>query len=660
MSGRGGRRAIRATGFGGRAALRVTVLGGALLGAALPAFLCFAAAPTLAQGAGNRTLYAGTLEELSGLSIEELSNIQVTSISKRPEPLAEAPAAVFVITAEDIRRSGATSVVEALRLAPNLEVAQLNAYNYSVSARGFNSPESANKLLVLVDGRSVYSPLAANVFWESVDVSLTDVERIEVVSGPGGTLWGANAVNGVINIITRHTADTQGALVDITGGNVDRTITARYGGKIGEATTYRVYAGGFDRSDTGTVGFRDLATDAFRGGKGGFRVDTADGDGGWTFQGDLYRNRTDFLNQSLYGGNLLGRWTRRLGEGSSLQLQAYYDRKTRDYAVATDVLTTYDLQAQHNLAVGKSHQMVWGAEYRLWQSQFRSLSPFGFLDPNASLSVGNLFAQDEIALLPGLKLTLGLKVESNSYTGVDYLPNGRLAWHLHTDHLLWAAVSRAVRTPSRIDRELQGFGILAEAPSFRAETLTAYEVGYRGRPADNFTLSLSGFHNVYDDIRTTSPTAGGLPLRLSNGLKGETWGVEGWGTYGLTDWWRLRGGFNWLHKSFRLKPGIADLSNGQALGQDPAYQAQLRSEMNLGSAVEFDLAVRRVGRVAAAAVPSYTAVDAHVGWRATPNLELSLHGLNLFDTRHLEVNDPSTSPPRFIGRSVFARIRAGF
>lgn len=631
---------------------------GVLLGALLLAGTSIQ--PAGASTPGGSTDYAGTLEDLSNLSIEELSNLQVTSISKRPEPLAEAPAAAFVITAEDIRRSGATSVVEALRLAPNLEVAQLNAYNFSVTARGFNSPESANKLLVLVDGRSVYSPLAANVFWESVDVSLVDVERIEVVSGPGGTLWGANAVNGVVNIITRHTADTQGTLVDIAGGNVDRTITVRHGGKIGEATTYRVYAGGFDRSDTGAVSARDLTTDAFRGGKGGFRLDTAEGDESWTVQGDLYRNRTEFLNQSLYGGNLLGRWTRRLDEGSALQLQAYYDRKTRDYVVATDVLTTYDVQLQHNLAVGRRHQVVWGGEYRLWQSRFRSFSPFGFADPDATLSVGNLFVQDEVALLPSLKLTLGLKVESNSYTGVDYLPNARLAWQLHSDHMLWAAVSRAVRTPSRIDRELQAPGILAEAPSFRAETLTAYEIGYRGQPADNLSLSLSGFHNVYDDIRTTSPTAGGLPLRLYNGLEGRSWGVEGWGTYGLTGWWRLRGGFNWLHKSFRLKPGVTDLANGQALGQDPAYQAQLRSEMNLGSGVEFDLAVRRVGRVAAAAVPSYTAVDAHVGWRATPNLELSLHGLNLLDSRHLEVNDPSTSPPRQIGRSVFARIRAGF
>lgn len=603
---------------------------------------------------------AQTVEDLSHLSLEELANITVTSISRRPEALSQAPASVYVITAEDIRRSGAVNVPEALRLAPNLEVAQLNAYNYAVAARGFNSPESSNKLLVLVDGRSVYSPFAATVFWESVDVPLADIDRIEVVSGPGGTLWGANAVNGVVNIITRHTRDTRGMLVDAGVGNRDRQAFVRTGGAIGENAFARVYASGFDRSNTRPALPNDPTEDAFAGVQAGFRADVARGDDAYTLQGDLYRNRTAFLAQSLYGGNLLGRWTRQLDTGSSLEVQAYYDLKVRDYAVATDRLHSLDVQAQHTLTLGERHRFVWGGEYRLWHSSFRTFGPFHFAEPTANLSVGGVFAQDEFALRPDLKLTVGVKVEGNSYTGLDVLPNARLAWQVADRHMLWAAASRAVRTPSRIDRELEATGILAPAGDFRNETVTAFELGYRGQPTARTSLSLSAFYNIYDDLRTTGTTAGGLPLTIDNGLKGETYGMEGWGSWQVTDRWRLAAGASWLEEEFRLKPGATDLSGFQAAGQDPVYQGQIRSELTLSDGVELDVAVRRVGRVFPSQVPAYTALDAHVGWRVAPSLHVSLHGLNLLDSRHLEVNDPGTSPPRTIGRSVYARFRAGF
>lgn len=603
---------------------------------------------------------AQTVEDLRQLSIEDLANIEVTSVSRRAEPLNRAPAAVYVITAQDIHRSGASSIPEALRLAPNLTVARLNAYNYAITARGFNSPESANKLLVLVDGRSVYSPLAATVFWESVDVLLADVERIEVVSGPGGTLWGANAVNGVINIITRHTRDTQGFLVEAGAGNIDRYGTVRYGGKFGEQGTYRIYATGFDRPSTDRVIQDDITTDAFHGIQGGFRLDLADGDDAYTLQGDLYRNETDYLEASLYGGNMLGRWTRQLGTGSSLELQAYYDKKVRDYFVAMDSLETYDIQAQHNVMLGQNHNFVWGGEYRLWRSNFVSESLFHLADPEATLSVSNIFAQDEIALRPDLTLTLGLKIENNSYTGLDYLPNARLAWQLNDNHLLWSAVSRAVRTPSRIDRELEAPGVLLPSPGFRSEKLTAYEIGYRGQPTPRTSLSVSAFYNLYDDLRTTGSTAGWLPLVLDNDLEGETYGVEAWGSYDVNDWWRLRAGFNWLHKDLRLKPGSDDFSNMQTAGQDPVYQGQLHSEMSLAPGLELDLRLRRVGRVFPSQVPAYTELDAHLGWHLSPSLELSLYGSNLLNARHLEVNDPPTSLPRYIGRSFHVRLRAGF
>lgn len=603
---------------------------------------------------------AQTIEDLGRLSIDDLAHIQVTSVSRRPEALNSAPSAIYVITAEDIRRSGATSLPEALRLAPNLEVARLNAYNYAVTARGFNSPEASNKLLVLVDGRSVYSPFAATVFWESVDVLLEDVERIEVISGPGGTLWGANAVNGVINVITHHSRDTQGTMVSAGIGSDDRDGAVRHGGRLGDNATYRVYASGFDRSDSQPLSSADMVEDAFRGYQAGFRVDAGQAGEEVTLQGDLYRNHTEFLDQTLFGGNLLARWTHRFAETSSLQLQAYYDRKVRDYAIATDAVETYDVQAQHNFRLGQRHQIVWGGGYRLWRSRFDSYVPFGFEDPTASLWVGSGYVQDEVRLAENLKLTVGLKVESNNFTGAELMPSVRLAWMLDPKHMVWGAVSRAVRTPSRIDRELSAPGLFAAASNFQAEDLVAYEVGYRGQPAAGASLSVSLFYNVYDRLRTTVLTGGTPPLTFGNDLEGSTYGLEAWGSYSLASWWRLRAGGNAIGKDLRVKDGVVDLSNKQAAGQDPSYQAQLRSEMTVAPGIDIDLALRRVAHVFPTQVPAYTELDAHLAWQVTPNIRLSLHGFNLLNERRLEVDNPATSPPRYTGRSVYARLRADF
>lgn len=611
---------------------------------------------------GTAAAAAQTVEDLSRLSIEELASIEVISVSRRPQPLGETAAAVYVITAEDIRRSGAGSLPEVLRLAPNLQVARLNAYNYAITARGFNSPEAANKLLVLVDGRSVYSPFAGTVFWESVDVSLPDVERIEVISGPGGTLWGANAVNGVINIITRHSRETQGTLVEAGAGTAERKITVRHGGRIADGATVRVYASRFDRSDTARVLSTDITRDDFRGVQGGFRFDLEAGDDSYTLQGDVYRNETDFLFQTLRGGNLRGRWSRRLGPDSRFGLQAYYDTKIRDYAFAYDSLETFDVQAQHDLTFGDGHRFVWGGEYRVWRSVFESAVVLGFQEAEATPSVGSAFAQAEFALRPDLRLTLGSKIEANSYTGVEILPNLRLAWDVTDSHMLWSAVSRAVRTPTRIDRELSGAGVFLPAPDFRTEKLIAFEIGYRGQPTARSSLSVSAFYNLYDDLRTVGPVGGGPPLRLRlhNDLEGETYGIEAWGTYSVRDWWRLRAGANWMRKDLGLKPGTVDLTNFQAAGQDPRHQAQLRSEMDLAAGLWLDLALRHVGRVPATRVPAYTELDAHFGWQVTPGLDLSLHAVNLLDERHVEVDNPATSPPRYIGRAVHAKLRAEF
>jgi iron complex outermembrane receptor protein len=613
-------------------------------------------------GAGAR---AQSVEDLGKLSIEDLAHLEVTSVTKSPEPISQAAASVYVITAEDIIRSGATSLPEVLRLAPNLEVARLNAYNWAITARGFNSPESDNKLLVLVDGRSIYSPLADTVDWEAFDVPLDNIQRIEVVSGPGGTLYGANAVNGVINIITKPAGDTQGGLQDGGGGNQDRQDTLRYGGKIGDSATYRVYGYGFERASTPPFHGADIPSDAFFGGQTGFRVDGSAGRNAYTIEGDLYDRTLTDNNGHFWGGNLNGYWSRQLDNGSTVRLQAYYESDTQNspnFPPPPNVLErldTYDVQGQQNLKLG-INQLVWGGELRAWQVGVFSSGAFFFAQPAKPLWLGNVFGQDEISLRPNLVLTLGLKGEYYTYTGLAPLPNVRLGWQATPDIFLWSAVSRAVRTPSRIDRELESPGLLAPSPSFQSEKLTAYEVGYRGQPAARISLSISAYYNVYSDLRTDALANGGLPIVLMNDLAGDTYGVEAWATYSVFEWWRLKPGFDWLHKNLQLNPGANDFSALQSAGEDPAYQAQLRSEMNLSSTIEFDASVRDVGQVSRSFVPSYVEADARVAWHATGATTFEIDGFNLLHPYHLEVYDPSTSPPRYIPRSVFFRMRASF
>jgi iron complex outermembrane receptor protein len=608
---------------------------------------------------------APTMTQLGQLSLEELANLQVTSVSRRPEPLSGAAAAIYVITADDIRRSGATSLPEALRLAPNLEVARINAFSYAITARGFNSPESGNKLLVLIDGRSIYSPLASTVFWQGMGVPVANIERIEVISGPGGTLYGANAVNGVINVITRASKDMQGLTVDAGAGSADRSGTVRYGGLLGDFGTYSAYMSGFNRSDTDRVSPADKTKDGFNGLQGGFRMDGSAGSETYGVQGDIYGNRVTDAFEKTWGGNILARWGHQFDDGNTLGVTAYWSKDDRDAPFLRDRLETYDLQVQDTLSMGDSHQIVWGGEYRLWNEGLFSADAFFFARPRGSVSVGNVFVQDEIAVMDNLKLTLGVKAEDNSLSGFDILPNARIAWQASPDILFWGAISRAVRTPSRIDRELQATGILIPAPQFESEKVTAYELGYRGQILPDLTLSVNGFYNQYRDLRSDqfTPTVI-LPIQLQNHLNATTYGVEIWGDYTISDWWRLRAGYNSLHKDLRLDAGANDFSFFQSAGQDPPYQAQLRSEMNIGSDWELDATVREVAHVerpglgtSVILVPSYFEADLRIGWHILNSLEISLDGYNLLHNHHVEVNDTSSYPERAIQRSVFVNIR---
>ena len=600
---------------------------------------------------------AQTVEELRQLSIEELTNVEITSVSKRPEPLSKAPAAIYVISGEDIRRSGADSLAEALRLAPNLNVQRVDARSYAISARGFNSFVASNKLLVMIDGRSVYTPLHGGVFWDEGQVMLPDVDRIEVISGPGGTLWGANAVNGVINVVTKSARETQGVLADARIGNLDRGGSARYGGRIGDVGAFRVYAMGMRYGETldATGG---EAGDDWVNLQTGFRTDFQAGANSMTLQGDLYDNDFD-PDGDISGKNLLGRWSRRLGAGSTVDLQAYYNQAKRLSPGVTDKLETVDLAGQHAFSPFARHEIVWGGGYRRTEDLFINTSNPFVLDPETdTIQLGNAFVQDSIALRDDVIVTVGTKFEYSSYTGLEYLPSGRVAWAVSDTVLLWGAVSRAVRTPSRIDRDLVWPGVFERAGDFESETLIAYEVGYRGRPTPESSLSVSLFYNDYDDLRVlaTSPDSG-LPT-FANKMEGETYGVEVWGDYRVRHWWRLSAGFNVLEKNLHLEPGALDTAISQHAGNDPDYQASLRSYMNLAENLELDVGLRVVDRLPNPAVPSYVAVDARIGWHATDGLELYVGAQNIFDKSHPEAGDAATRSE--VRRSVYLGARWRF
>ena len=608
--------------------------------------------------------YAGaqTLRELGDLSIEQLSQVEITSVSKRAEPLSQAAAAVYVITSEDIRRSGATSLAEALRLAPNLEVARVDAQTYNISSRGMNSVNASNKLLVLIDGRSIYTPFFSSVFWDQQDVVLDDVDRIEVVSGPGGTLWGSNAVNGVINVITKSSKATQGGLVDLRGGDFVRRGAARYGGKLGEAGTWRAYALGYSEGDTRAPGGAS-ARDGWRGQQAGFRSDLATPGNTYTFQGDAYQNLVDFPGGKRSGANLLGRWTRALARGS-LALQAYYDQQDRDVRASTgggsfERTRTFDIEFEHTMSLGR-HEIVWGAGHRSWRDRFTNdANPFVLTPAAETLNLSNVFAQDTIALRDDLKLTLGSKFEYSTFSGFEAMPNVRVGWQVNDDHFVWAAISRAVRPPSRVERDLTAPGIVNPSPAFESEKLVAYEAGWRTQWSRVASLSASIFYDDYDDLRTTKPNdATVLPVTIGNGWQGHAYGADAWGSVSPVGWWRIDAGIEILRKRFHLKPGERDIAGVQTvLGHDPGHQAFLRSYFDLGHDVDLFVGLRQVGALSDVGVPSYTEADVRIGWQVTPQLEVSIAGQNLLHRFHAEAAQP---PVNEIPRSVYAGVRLRF
>lgn len=594
---------------------------------------------------------------LTDLSLEQLSDLQVTSVSRSAQSVGEAPAAIFVITSDDIVRAGLRSIPGALRLAPNLQVARLDSAAYGITARGFNqSSGTANKMLVLMDGRAVYTPLFSGVFWDEQNALMEDLDRIEVISGPGGTLWGSNAVNGVINIVSRDAHETTGVLASAGLSDTSQALGLRYGARFGDSGAFRIYGLGLRRAVNEPNEWRNI--------QGGFRADWGDAQDTLTLQGDIYGGEADRLagqesGTSISGANLLGRWSRRFSDDSDVQVQTYIDRTRRRISsgISADVEAAA-IDAQYNISPVPAHDIVLGAGARVTSDIFTPGPGTSFLDPaKKTLHTYNAFAQDTLALSPTLSLIAGLKLEDNSYTGLEYMPSARLAWRADANVLVWGAISRAVRTPSRVDTELVNSGVLSGGPDFMSETLVAYELGYRAQPSARFWYSVSTYFNVYDDLRTLEATGPAVfPLAIRNGMHGETYGLEAWGSYALTNWWRLNGGVALLRKELKLDAGSADIAGVGFAGNDPGAQVTLRSLMDLGQRTQFDLSMRYVDELPSPHVPSYVAVDARIGYRLTDQLELSITGYNLSDEEHVEFINPSL-PARASSRSYFISAR---
>jgi len=587
--------------------------------------------------------------EFVDLSIEELANIEVTSVSRRPERLQDAPASVFVITAEDIRRSGARSLAEALALAPNLQVARSSNATYFISARGMNgtSNSPANKLLVMIDGRSVYSPLFSGTFWDEPDVMLEDVERIEVISGPGGTLWGVNAVNGVINVTTRHARDTQGDLLVLRGDDNGVQAAFRRGGAMPDGH-WRAYAKTFALGHTALASGHALDDDWTQG-QAGWRGDWARGADRYSVNANAWRGRegqpvpgviaapgagAGLDDITTHGANVTGRWERTLADGGSVSAQAYYDyRYRRVPPTFGDAVDLVDVQLQHALAPRGAHSIVWGGEYRYGWDHVDNSRFVAFLPASDKQAWASLFVQDEAALRDDLSLTAGVRWERNPYTGVEFLPNVRLAWRATPAHAFWAAASRTVRAPSRLDVDAYVPGVppylLAGGWRVRAETARVFELGYRGQAGRRVSYSVTAYRNLYDHLRTTDISPDGTAIVFGNLMEGQARGIEAWGSVQVTDRWRMTAGATASHEAFALKPGSRDEGSLRTTGRDPAYTAQLRSSHTIDDARELELAVRRVGALGFPVVPAYTAVDARFGWRFAPGLELSVIGTNL-------------------------------
>ena len=645
-------------------------------------------------------------DDLKQLSLEQLGTVEVTTTSKEPEEVWNTPAAIYVITQEDIRRSGATSVPEILRMVPGVEVARIDSDHWSVGIRGFGS-EFSKSVLVLIDGRSVYTPLFAGVYWELQNVLLEDVERIEVIRGPGGTIWGANAVNGVINIITKSTKDTHGALTSVSGGNVDQGIGEfRYGAGNGNRLDFRVYGLGFGRAAEFHPDHSSF--DDWQTGQGGFRTDwQLNARDSLTLQGDMYKGydgeRVDVAHYSPpsteqfdephdnTGENLLGRWRRQVNTDSDFQLQVYYDRTSQLSPQLDETRNTVDVDFLYHLNLNDRQNLLFGAGAR-WSpdSITQKFDTLDFEPHEETDSIYSWFAQDQIAVIPDkFSVIVGSKFEHNNYSGFEIQPNVRAIWTPTTHQSLWAAVTRAVRTPSRLDTDLQLTDFLGQAAggpplylqvvgdkNFKSEQLLGTELGYRTLLTKKLYVDVAYFYNDYSDLYGYGPTsilveATPPPLHvvaqvpLANATKGDTTGIEIAPDWKPFSWWELKGSYSFLHlfvNDDSRAGSLNTLITASDNGSSPHHQVEMQSLINLPKHFEFDATYRYVSALPAqTSVPAgptvgdYSSFDTRFGWRPNHNLELSFVGQNLLQDHHAEFGGDD-GPLVGIKRSFYGKV----
>ena len=663
-------------------------------------FVCYTWEFTSAKTVNNAET---DLSDLTELSLEDLMNIEVVSVSKKAQKLSDAAAAISVITQEDIRRSGANSVPEALRLVPGLQVAQIDSNKWAIGCRGFGT-RFTNKLLVLMDGRTIYTPLYSGVFWDAQDTVLEDIDRIEVIRGPGATMWGANAVNGVINIVTKNAGETQGTLVSGGGGSEDQVFgTVRYGGKIDEDSYYRIYAKYLNRDDSLERNGDDAADEGDMV-RAGIRLDWKDS---FTLLGEIFEGDSgDTINTvSLLppytipleedvdtgGGFVLLRWNKSMSVSSDVSVQFYYDRFEYDVAILGTEVDTFDFDFQHRFSLGEHQEIIWGIGYRYIQDEINNTIMFSLTPDSEEYDLMSAFIQDEISFLDNkLRLTIGSKFEHNDFTGFEIQPSIRALWAPMDQYSVWASISRAVRTPNRVEDGLQidaaalppgsllpgfpGAGVIRifGNEDLDSEDLVAFELGFRTWFMETLSVDISVYYNIYDNLRdgfagvpsvdmSVVPPVMILPGYVDNNMDGKTFGIELAADYRPLDWWRLKTAYTYLAIDLNTE-------NGSTIGQEqldegsyPHNQVALQSTMDLNENLELDLQARYVDSFSVQNVDSYIAVDARVAWKPTNNFEMALVGKNLFDRAHPEFE------PQFlyttlteVERSVYFKITLFF
>ena len=670
-------------------------------------YLCF----TLINGELCAASESGN--EFLDMDISQLMNVTITSLSKKEQHLSDAAAAVFVITQEDIRRSGVTNIPDALAMAPGLQVAKISASKWSVSSRGF-AGYTSNKLLIMIDGRSVYSPAYSGTFWDMQNTLLEDIDRIEVIRGPGGTLWGSNAVNGVINIITKKSTDTLGGLVRVGAGNQETGMGAvRYGGRLSDSTAGRAYLTYNDRNsnklaylggDPSHSG-RD-ANDDWQSLQGGFRLDgQPQSRSEWTLQGDIYQNRADqilfpywienppYLTENYSGidtrgANMLGRYRQELSGTSAITVQAYYDYNNRQEEIFEYTFNTLDIDIQYETNLGQRNSITMGTGYRQIKGEYGNSFQITLSDTDTSDNLYNAFLQDEIKLIDDkLWLTLGTKWEHNDYTGNEWQPSGRLLWKPAVNHSLWTSIARAVRTPAIVEQN--GSVLVASTPpapygygpiyikgnkNFESEEVIAYEAGYRWQARKTISFDVSVFYNDYSKLYGTEPVVNntGLEYSFFNGVEGDSYGVEFVSDWKPSSWLSLIFTYSYLDiELLDIDPATGQRGPKNFISKvSPRNQASVRSSIDLSEKWQTNLWLRYTDEIvsrnsidlqeAGVTLDDYFTFDANLIWKPTDHIEIMLDFQNLFNNRQLQYVSEFLTPATEIERSVYAKLTYRF